>query len=144
MKVSEILNLTRADVEGGFVSVRRLKGSEPTIQPLMEHTNPLFNEKAAVSVYVRNLALEQRLFPFTRFQADRKFKKYGAAAALPEHKRHCHVLKHTSLAKMIGPAGVPATQAWAGHKSGASTLMYTKVDPDEAARAARSALSTGI
>jgi integrase len=61
-----------------------------------------------------------------------------------EHKRHPHVLKHTVLSELVGKIRVPATQPWAGHKSGASTLLYTRTDPDIAAAAVRAALSTGI
>jgi hypothetical protein len=52
------------DVEGGFITARRLKGSEKTVQPLIEHPDQLFNEKWAVPVFVRNMQAEQRLFPF--------------------------------------------------------------------------------
>jgi hypothetical protein len=53
-------------------------------------------------------------------------------------------LKHTILSELIGKAGIPATQRWAGHKSGSSTLIYTKVDDETAAAAVRAALTPGI
>jgi integrase len=144
MRASEIVNLTRADVEGGFITVRRLKGSETTVQPLMEHPDTLFNEKAAVPVYVRNMRSDQRLFEFNRNQLRRLFRGYAAAVGIPLHKRHPHVLKHTVLSELVSKIGVPATQTWAGHRSGASTLLYTRVDPVDAARAVRAALLPSI
>jgi integrase/recombinase XerD len=144
MRASEIVNLTRADVDGGFITVRRLKGSRTTVQPLMDHPDPLFNERAAVPVYVRNMQEKQRLFDFNRDNLRRLFRRYAEAVGIPEHKRHPHVLKHTMLSALVNKIGVPATQCWAGHLSGASTLLYTRVDPEDAARAVRAALSPGI
>lgn len=140
MRVSEVLALTRADVEGGYITVRRLKHSETTVQPLMEHPDPLFNEAFAVPVFVRNLAVNQQLFTIKRRQAEYLFADYAEAVGIPQHKRHIHTLKHTVLTELVNKIGVPATQAWAGHRSGASTLLYTKIDPSDAARAVREAL----
>jgi integrase len=144
LRISETLNLTRADVEGGHIIARRLKGSETTIQPLLEHPDPLLNERIAVPLFVRNLTEKQKLFTIKPRRAEYAFAGYAAAVGIPAHKRHPHVLKHTCLTELVPKIGVPAAQCWAGHKSGASTLMYTRMDPAMVAEAVRTALTSGI
>ncbi len=139
LRASEVVALRRRDVESGFITVARLKGSDRTTQPLMQHAEPLLDEATAIPVYVRNLREDQRLFPIAGQQLLRLFRRYATVAGLPPHKRHDHVLKHTVLSYLIAKIGVPATQRWAGHKSGASTLMYTKVSDETAAEAVRGA-----
>lgn len=144
LRCQEILNLTRADVEGGFIVARRLKGSETTVQPLLEDANPLFDERAAVPVFTRNLSENQRLFDISPRQLERTFAARAAEAGLPKFKRHPHVLKHTCATDLLPIAGIAATQAWLGHKSGSSTLIYTKMTQEDAAAAVRRALSLPV
>jgi len=62
----------------------------------------------------------------SRQMLDVLMRRYGAAADLPAHKRHFHVLKH-SIATHLVERGVEVLQikSWLGHRSINSTLQYT-------------------
>jgi integrase/recombinase XerD len=140
LRVSEVLHLTRDNFTDGFLTVQRLKGSLRTVQPLIESDEPLFNEKKAVLDYVGNQLGTQRLFPITRQHAWRLMQRYCLAAGIPKHKAHPHALKHSIALMLVGLIHVGELQKYLGHKSGSSTLEYTKVSDADAARAVRGAL----
>jgi integrase len=52
LRASEALNIRRRDLVDGFLRVHRGKGSEETVQPLLQHENPLLNEIDAVAAWV--------------------------------------------------------------------------------------------
>src|SRR5205807_5175732 len=45
--------LTPANFQDGYLTVQRLKGSLRTCQRLVEHPDPFFDERAAVSSWIR-------------------------------------------------------------------------------------------
>lgn len=140
LRVSEVVGLTRDNVGDGMLDVRRLKGSRRTVQPLVEHSNPLLNERQALIDLAASKHPNQTLFKVGARQAERLFARYAAAAGIARHQRHPHVLKHTCGLQVFERAGINKTQTWLGHKSGASTLMYTRVSDAEAAPAVLAAL----
>lgn len=140
LRSSEVCALTRDAVADGFLRVKRLKGSLPTTQPLVSHEDPLLNEAQGLFEYLQNQPFNQRLFPVTRGHFWRRFQRYAKQAGIPKHKRHPHVLKHTIGTELCDSSGVPITQAWLGHKSGNSTLQYTKKTEQQAAAAVRTLL----
>ena len=141
LRVSEVINLTADNVRDGQLSVQRLKGSNHTVQPLLESENELLNEKKAVFAFTQNMHGKQRLFDISRQHATRLMKRYAKAAGLPAHKAHMHVLKHSIAMQLIHTAGIENTRQWLGHKSISSTGEYLKVNDEDAARAVRGALS---
>ena len=55
-------------------------------------------------------------------------KKYGAAAGIPLHLRHFHVLKHCCATHLLSKGfGVERVQDWIGHANIQSTMEYAKV-----------------
>jgi integrase len=133
LRVSETINLTMENFKDGYLTVQRLKGSLRTSQKLLP------NETALLAEY--KPSPDGRLFPFCRRTALRHIKAVGAKAGIPAHKLFNHALKHTTA--MLGLKGgmdIPSLQAYLGHKSGASTLMYLKVDDDEASKAFAAAI----
>jgi|GEM_PF-974531 len=52
LRASETINLRVKDLADGYLAVTRGKGSEATMQPLQEHTNPLLNERAAIETWL--------------------------------------------------------------------------------------------
>ena len=48
LRASEVVTLQRHAVANGFLTVRRLKGSDTTTQPLIEDVDPLLNERSAL------------------------------------------------------------------------------------------------
>ena len=69
--------------------------------------------------------LSQNLTPISRQQLDRLIKHYGKLAAIPEDKRHFHVLKHTRGVE-LAEAGLDMReiQFWLGHKNISNSQIY--------------------
>lgn len=141
LRASEIIGLTRDNVRGDFLIVQRLKGSNKTRQPLIEHENPLLNEKRVLLAFAQKAS--GRLFEFSRQHLWRLFRKYAEDAGIPEHLRHPHILKH-SLAMALIPQGLEITRQYLGHKAGSSTMEYLKTGDDEASAAAARALGARL
>jgi integrase len=123
LRVSEVVALTDANVINGHLVVQRLKGSRKTTQPLLSDEQAL-------------LAMKGRFFPMSRWTVRRKIQEYGAKADIPEHKRICHILKHTcGRLGFKGGMSIPDLQAYLGHVNGGNTLIYLQSTEEEAAHA---------
>lgn len=140
LRASEVLALKRDAVQDGILTVRRLKGSLRTQQPLLSSSEFLLNEAAAWFDFVRNLPGNQRVFPITRQHFWRLMQRYAGEAGIPQRKRHPHVLKHTIALQSIHSAGIDNVRQYLGHKSMASTGEYLKRTDAEASAAVGSAL----
>ncbi len=141
LRVSEVINLTGASIRDGHVKVQRLKGSLKTIQPYVRHSDPALDESKGLEELARTVKPSERLFPITRFGADKLMRRAGAKAGLPVHLCHFHVLKHSVASQSIGKAGIENVRQWLGHKSIASTGSYLRVSDQEAAKAISAAMS---
>jgi hypothetical protein len=124
--------LSAADFADGYIDVRRIKGSKRTVQELEGvSTRPL------VEKYVREHPTGL-LFPITRVQVFRLFRKFCLRAGIPRHKAHPHILKHTlGQSLRISGASMPEIQTVLGHASIASTGAYTAVGAKEANQAVK-------
>ena len=140
LRASETVGLKVADINGGFIDVQRLKGSMRTVQPLVEHADPLLNEKAALLEFIQGMHREQKVFSVTRKTFWALFQKYGALAGLPQHKRHPHCLKHSIAIHSIAKAGVENVRQYLGHRSLNSTGAYLRKSDEEASAACQSAV----
>jgi integrase/recombinase XerD len=140
LRATEVVQLTKDNFDSGFLDIQRLKGSKRTLQPLLEHADPLLNERAALVCFLAKIPEKQRLFPVTRQRFWQLVQQYGEAAGLAAHKRHPHILKHSIAMQMIQSAGIENTRQYLGHKSISSTGEYLKVSDDDASAAARKAL----
>jgi integrase/recombinase XerD len=138
LRASEATGLRTDQIRDGYLSVQRLKGSLKTRQPLVAHKNPLLDEKTALETLVAGLPAKARLFPISRVQFFRLMQKYGHEAALPQHKNHPHVLKHSIAMQTIKSAGIENVRQYLGHKSIASTGAYLRVNDEQASAAVQS------
>jgi type 1 fimbriae regulatory protein FimB len=135
LRASEVTALQRDAVKDGHLTVRRLKGSLRTVQPLISDPDPLLNEQKALFDFVASLPRNQKLFPICRQHFWRLMQRYAEAAGIPARKRHPHILKHTIAMQVIDKAGIHNVKQYLGHKSMSSTGAYLKVS-DEAASSA--------
>jgi integrase len=134
LRASEVVAIVRDDIKDGFLSVQRLKGSNRTVQPLLEHADPLLNERLALLEYVREMYPNQPIFPVCRRTFGRIVERHAKTAGLPKHKRHPHMLKHTIGTEIYRKTkDLTLVQAHLGHVSGASSMEYTKKDAELAA-----------
>jgi integrase len=123
-------------IDGSHIVVWRLKGSLKTVQPLVESGDPLFNERGLLAKYPPG-----PLFPkYSRYTFFNRFKKYAILAGLPKHLHFPHSLKHSCMYHAVKSATINELQAYAGHRSGSSTLRYLVCDEETASRAVVSAL----
>lgn len=122
---SEVIHLTRDNIQNGFIVFNRLKGSNPCEQALVEHENPLLSERAAVEALALNTPAGRPLFKMHRSHYLRLLKRHARTAGIPAHKAKTTVLKHTLCTLMLENAPINKVQRRAGHKSGSSTLRYT-------------------
>jgi len=124
MRVSELIDLRGTDVTAdGNVIVRRLKGSNESIQPIRRDADPLFDESPILELARERKTL--RLFEVTRQYFDKLIKQYGEEAGIHPDKCHMHALKH-SVAMLLWDAttNVGQIQSYLGHKAVSSTLCY--------------------
>lgn len=105
MRASEVCGLEMRDLDlrNGSVTIRRLKGSLTTTQPLYQHRGmPLLDEVVALRACLKDRHQDGSTIVFTsqkggrlhRAQFFRIFQATAEAAGLPVEKRHPHVLKH--------------------------------------------------
>lgn len=135
LRASEVVAIRRDAIRDGHLTVRRLKGSNRTTQPLVENENPLLNERKALIEYAAKYPGNQILFRVTRQHFWRLVQRYGEAAGIPAHKRHPHVLKHSIAMQTIHTAGIENVRQYLGHKSMSSTGEYLKVNDADASAA---------
>jgi len=145
LRASEICSLTAKDVRDGHITVKRLKGSLKTTQPLV-HGDGLLNERAALTAWLADKSKGAFLFEgrvlenrksrhITRAQFFNVFRAHCAEAGIPAHCSHPHVLKHSRAMHKIKEAGIENVRQYLGHKSIASTGAYLKVSDQQASAA---------
>ena len=154
MRASEIcaLELNDVNVKDGLLSIRRLKGSLHTTQPLYRHKGqPLLDEMTALRSWLRErksdgspfLFLSQKGGRLHRSQFFRVFRDCAVAAGLARAKCHPHVLKHSLASHLIaGNVNLALVRQCLGHKSISSTMRYVGVSDSQASQAAQAALMT--
>jgi site-specific recombinase XerD len=152
LRASEVvsLKLADADLKAGSISVRRLKGSLHTVQPLYQHRGqPLLNEVVALRAWLRSRPADGSDFLFVsqkggklgREQFFRVFQKVAELAGLPPNKRHPHVLKHSLASHLVaGNVNLALIRQALGHRSINSTMQYVGTSDGQAAEAAQKAL----
>lgn len=144
MRASEICNLELKDVDlkNGEITVRRLKGSLRTTQPLTDvQGQPLLSEKRVLRAWLEErgnhpsprVFVSQKSGRLHRSQLHRVFADIAERAGLPKDKRHVHCLKHSLGVSMVeANVNLAVIKQALGHKSIASTAIYT-VPTDETA-----------
>jgi len=152
MRASEVcaLGLPDINLKDGSLSIRRLKGSLHTVQPLYRHKGqPLLDEITAVRNWLRErqpdgsdfLFLSQKGGRLHRSQFFRIFRVCAIAAGLPLMKCHPHVLKHSLASHLVASnLNLALVGQCLGHKAISSTMKYVGVSDSQASRAAQAAL----
>ena len=128
------------DIRDGHLTVKRLKGSLKTIQPLISHENPLLSEQEALEAAIDGLPARAKVFDITRVQFWRLLQKHCKTAGIPAHKAHPHILKHSVAMAAIKKTGIENVRQYLGHKSIASTGAYLKVNDAQASAAVQAVL----
>jgi site-specific recombinase XerD len=152
MRASEVCGLRRDDVnlKAESITIRRLKGSLETCQPLCGHAGqPLLDELRALRLWMKDRRADGSDYVFTsqkggrlhRSQFFRVFRDCAEAAGLPQAKWHPHVLKHSLATHLIaGNVNLAVVKQALGHKSIGSTMVYVTVSDRQAGEDSRAAL----
>lgn len=152
LRASEVCGLKLADIDlkAGSISVRRLKGSLQTVQPLYAHRGqPMLDEVAALRAWLRarpydgsdSLFVSQKGGRLDRTQFFRIFQAVAEAAGLPAGKRHPHVLKHSLASHLVAcNVNLALVKQALGHSSISSTMIYVGTTDAQAAEAVQAAL----
>jgi len=152
LRASEVcgLQLHDIDLKAGSISIRRLKGSLQTVQPLYPHRGkPLLDESVALRLWLRERPKDGSDYLFTsqkggkidRTQFFRVFQAVAAAAGISSEKCHPHVLKHSLASHLIaGNVNLALVRQALGHRSISSTMVYVGTTDAQAAEAVQAAL----
>ena len=152
MRASEVCGLEMRDLvlRNGSITIRRLKGSLTTVQPLYQHRGmPLLDEVAALRAWLKDRHQDGSPFVFTsqkggrlhRAQFFRMFQAIAKAAGLSAEKRHPHCLKHALGSHLVaGNVNLALVKQALGHRSISSTLAYVGTTDRQAAEAVQLAL----
>jgi site-specific recombinase XerD len=152
LRASEVCSLKLADVDlkAGSISIRRLKGSLQTVQPIYSHRGqPLLDEIKALRAWLRERKQDGSDYLFTsqkggrldRTQLFRIFRACAEAASLSPEKQHPHVLKHSLASHLVaGNVNLALIRQALGHRSINSTMQYVGTSDGQAAEAAQAAL----
>lgn len=137
LRVSEAISLRVSDVSGGYITVKRLKGSLKTTQLLIAHKDPLLDERTVLGDLIEayNLGPSDILFPHPRLYYNRLMLKAGTAAGIPKHLCHPHALKHSIAMHMVKRISIDELKQYLGHRSLNSTGQYLRVDDAQASQA---------
>jgi integrase len=152
LRASEVcgLKLIDLDLKAGSISIRRLKGSLLTVQPLYPHRGqPLLDEMSALRAWLRERRADGSDYLFTsqkggkldRTQFFRVFRAVAESVGLPREKRHPHVLKHSLASHLVaGNVNLALVRQALGHRSISSSMKYVGTSDGQAAEAAQAAL----
>jgi type 1 fimbriae regulatory protein FimB len=152
MRASEVCNLRLDDVDlkRQAITIRRLKGSLDTVQPLYPHRGvPLLDELAALRAYLRDreddgsdfLFVSQKGGRLHRSQFFRVFQAIAEAARLPAEKRHPHALKHSLASHLVATnVNLALVKQALGHRAISSTMIYVGTSDLQASEAAAEAM----
>src|SRR6266481_10003146 len=156
MRASEVcgLELKDLDLRNSEITIRRLKGSLKTTQPLADlQGQPLLSEKRVLRAWLaergshpsKYVFVSQKSGKLHRSQFYRVFSAAAEKAGLPADKRHPHVLKH-SLAVTLVEANVnlATVRVALGHKSIASTAVYAVPSDEIVGKAVTAALASAF
>jgi site-specific recombinase XerD len=138
------------DLKNGEITIRRLKGSLKTVQPLSDMPGqPLLSERRVVRAWLAErqdasdyVFVSQKGGKLHRSQFFRVFQDVAERAGLPTDRRHPHCLKHAlGFALMAENVHLSVVRQALGHKNIASTAMYAVPTDEQTGRAVKAALA---
>lgn len=147
LRVSETVGpkgLRGKDIQHGYVDVRRLKGSDHTVQPYVFHPDSELDEGLELMKLAGRLKPEEPVFPLSVRGVQDLMVRISKRSGLNRKKMHPHTLKHTHAMQAIKAGiGIETVRSTLGHKSLSSTGFYTKIAQDDAMKAVATAIGGG-
>jgi site-specific recombinase XerD len=150
LRASEPGRLQRSDLneKDWTLNVKRLKGSQKTLQVIYPNGVKLLDERKALTEWLAERPTGGYLFPnpqgspLSRISVYQIFKKHSATANLPAHKSAPHSMKH-SLGQHLHDSGqgIEVVAACLGHTRIDSSRRYFDVTFADMNHARRSAIA---
>lgn len=144
------LRLNDIDIRAGVVYIKRLKNSLDNRHELLGHRGkPILDEYLALKSWMKARGNDPSPFVFTsqkskrldRTQWFREFRAICADAGITDDRAHPHVLRHSLATHMVEKhADVLEIKQRLGHKSIASTIVYSHIGDRQADAAAKRVL----
>ena len=152
MRASEVCKLKISDVDqkNGQITIRRLKGSLTTTQPLSDMSGqPLLSEKHVLRAWFKErqdssdyVFTSQKGGKLDRSAFYRIFQSIAEQAGLPADRRHPHCLKHALGFSLVAQnVHISIVKQALGHKSIASTAVYAVPTDEMVGKAVNTALA---
>lgn len=154
MRASEVQQLEMKDIDlkNGEITIRRLKGSLKTTQPLADiQGQPLLSEKRVLRAWLdergshpsKHVFVSQKSGQVHRSQFYRIFADIAERAGMARDKRHPHCLKHALGYSLVeANVNLAIIKQALGHKSIASTAVYTTPTDEITGKAVTAALAS--
>jgi integrase len=124
LRVSEVNAILGEDIQDNQLTVKRLKNSIKTLQPLPTTTgSPEFELR--LQTLARETGARSRVFPLCRQRCDQFMKRYCRLAGIHRRKAHFHSLKHSIAMAIWFETKQPGQiKCYLGHRSMTSTMQY--------------------
>jgi type 1 fimbriae regulatory protein FimB len=130
------------------LNVKRLKGSNKTLQTILPNGSKLLDARKAIMEWLAQRPQGAYLFPnpqdapLSRISVYQIFKKHARTANLPEHKSSPHALKH-SLGQDLHDSGhgIEVVAACLGHARVDSSRRYFDISFAAANQARQAAIN---
>ena len=131
LRASELVSFQKDAIQDGYLTIRREDGSNRIRQMLVEHPEPLLDEKEALLEFTEHADPGLPVFNVCRRRVDQLMKLYCAEVGIPAELAHAHTLRHTVARLSIESAGLEHARRWLGHKSMGSIYEYLKSSENE-------------
>jgi len=131
LRVSELVSFKQDAIEDGYLMIHRPDGSDRLMHQLIEHPEPLLDEKNALLEFARQSNPDEPVFNVCRRRVDQMMKQYCSEAGIPAELAHAHTLRHTVARLSIESAGIEHARRWLGHKSLGSIYEYLKMGDED-------------
>jgi integrase len=126
LRISELLSLTPASVDGAYLWVEAEKGGTKRLEPIHQDGDPRYNERD-LPVHAHSVASqgETYLFALCRQQWNRRLAKACRAIGIPSVKAHWHALRHANaMATFKRTVNLGSVRQNLRHKSWSAALVY--------------------
>ncbi len=127
LRASELVSFPKEAIQDGYLTILRPDGSDRLRHMLVEHPEPLLDEKAALIRFAERVEPGTPVFDVCRRRVDQLMKFYCSQVGIPGELAHAHTLRHTVARLSIESAGIEHARRWLGHKSMGSIYEYLKV-----------------
>jgi len=132
LRVSELVAFEKDAIANGYLAIHRADGSDRARHMLVEHPEPLLDEKDALIEFADQTNCGVPVFNVCRRRVDQLMKRYCTQVGIPSHLAHTQTLRRTVARLSFESGGVEHARRWLGYKSRTSIYDCLKATQEEA------------